>query len=310
MIDSGARGSWAQPVQILGMKGLVTSPSGAILELPVKGNFKKGFGVLEYFISTHGVRKGLSDTALRTANAGYLTRRLVDVSQDVIVSSEDCGDKEGVVISRQEAEQSGEDFFKKIIGRYLAKDVKDKDKKTILKAGEIINEDAIVSLKAAQVDQVCIRSILSCKIHKGVCVKCYGWDLAYNQPVKIGATVGVIAAQSIGEPGTQLTMRTFHGGGVAGQDDITQGLPRVEEIFEARSPKKKALISNVAGKVKVQFAQKIIRDEDGKEILVDNPQSKILSIHYRGEESDKYYFSEKINEVKLANGLTAKDKRI
>ncbi len=309
MIDSGARGSWAQPVQILGMKGLVTSPSGAILELPVKGNFKKGFGVLEYFISTHGVRKGLSDTALRTANAGYLTRRLVDVSQDVIVSSEDCGDKEGVVISRQEAEQSGEDFFKKIIGRYLAKDVKDKDKKTILKAGEIINEDAIVSLKAAQVDQVCIRSILSCKIHKGVCVKCYGWDLAYNQPVKIGATVGVIAAQSIGEPGTQLTMRTFHGGGVAGQDDITQGLPRVEEIFEARSPKKKALISNVAGKVKVQFAQKIIRDEDGKEILVDNPQSKILSIHYRGEESDKYYFSEKINEVKLASGLTAKDKK-
>jgi len=309
MIDSGARGSWAQPVQILGMKGLVTSPSGAILELPVKGNFKKGFGVLEYFISTHGVRKGLSDTALRTANAGYLTRRLVDVSQDVIVSTDDCGDKEGVIITRQEAEKVGEDFFKKIIGRYLAKDIKDKNNKVILKAGEIINEEAIANLKTAQVDQACIRSILSCKIHKGICAKCYGWDLAYNQPVKIGSTVGVIAAQSIGEPGTQLTMRTFHSGGVAGQDDITQGLPRVEEIFEARSPKKKALISSVAGNIKVQFAQKTIRDKDGNEILVDNPQSKILSIHYRGEESDKYYFSEKINEIKLASGLIAKDKK-
>jgi len=310
MIDSGARGSWAQPVQILGMKGLVTSPSGAILELPVKGNFKKGFGVLEYFISTHGVRKGLSDTALRTANAGYLTRRLVDVSQDVIVSTDDCGDKEGAVITRQEAEKVGEDFFKKVIGRYLAKDLKSKNNKLLLKAGEMINEEAVSNLKAAGgVDEICIRSILSCKIHKGICATCYGWDLAYNQPVKIGATVGIIAAQSIGEPGTQLTMRTFHSGGVAGQDDITQGLPRVEEIFEARSPKKKALISSVAGKIKIQFAQKTIRNKDGGEILVDNPQSKILSIYYRGEESDKYYFSEKINEIKLAGGLAAKEKR-
>jgi len=309
MIDSGARGSWAQPVQILGMKGLVTSPSGAILELPVKGNFKKGFGVLEYFISTHGVRKGLSDTALRTANAGYLTRRLVDVSQDVIISTDDCGDKDGAIITRKEAEKVGEDFFKKIIGRYLAKDLKDKNNKVLLKAGEMIDEGVIKNLKLAEVSEVCIRSILSCKIHKGICSKCYGWDLAYNKPVKMGATVGVIAAQSIGEPGTQLTMRTFHSGGVAGQDDITQGLPRVEEIFEARSPKRKALISSVAGKIKVQFAQKTIRDKDGKEILVDNPQSKILSIHYRGEESDKYYFSEKINEVKLSGGLSTKDKK-
>ncbi len=309
MIDSGARGSWAQPVQILGMKGLVTSPSGAILELPVKGNFKRGFGVLEYFISTHGVRKGLSDTALRTANAGYLTRRLVDVSQDVIVTDDDCGDTEGSIVIRAEVEKTGDDFFKKIIGRNLAKDALSDKGKVVLQAGDVLDEENISKLKEANVAEVCIRSVLSCHIHKGICAKCYGWDLAYNKPVKIGATVGVIAAQSIGEPGTQLTMRTFHTGGVAGQDDITQGLPRVEEVFEARSPKKKALISDVAGKVKIEFAQKTIRDKDGKEVLVDNPQAKILSIHYRGEDVDKYYFSEKINEVKLSSGLTSKDKK-
>ncbi len=307
MIDSGARGSWAQPVQILGMKGLVTSPSGTIFELPVKGNFKEGFGVLEYFISTHGVRKGLSDTALRTANAGYLTRRLVDVSQDVIISEEDCGDKEGLDLNREELENSGEDFFKRLVGRYLAKDAKDKKGKVILSAGELLNEENLKLLKTKEVADVCIRSVLNCRLHKGVCAKCYGWDLAYNKAVKMGATVGIIAAQSIGEPGTQLTMRTFHTGGVAGQDDITQGLPRVEEIFEARSPKKKALISDVAGRVKIEFAQKIIKDKDGKEISVDNPQTKILSIYYKGKDHDKYYFSEKINELKLAGGLTAKD---
>ncbi|KKT13682.1 MAG: DNA-directed RNA polymerase subunit beta' [Candidatus Falkowbacteria bacterium GW2011_GWF2_43_32] len=307
MIDSGARGSWAQPVQILGMKGLVTSPSGAIIELPVKGNFKEGFGVLEYFISTHGVRKGLSDTALRTANAGYLTRRLVDVSQDVIISEDDCGDTEGLSLNRAEIEKSGEDFFKRLIGRYLAKDVLDAKGKVALSAGELLDEENISLLKSKDVSDVCIRSVLSCHLHKGVCAKCYGWDLAYNKPVKMGSTVGIIAAQSIGEPGTQLTMRTFHTGGVAGQDDITQGLPRVEEIFEARSPKKKALISDVAGKVKIEFAQKTIKDQDGNDILVSNPQTKILSIFYKGQDHDKYYFSEKINELKLAGGLTAKD---
>ncbi|MFA5154852.1 MAG: DNA-directed RNA polymerase subunit beta' [Patescibacteria group bacterium] len=307
MIDSGARGSWAQPVQILGMKGLVTSPSGAIFELPVKGNFKEGFGVLEYFISTHGVRKGLSDTALRTANAGYLTRRLVDVSQDVIISEEDCGDEEGLTLNRSEVEKGGEDFFKRITGRYLAQDALDKKGKIVLKAGELLNEENIKLLKNKEVEQAVVRSVLNCRLHKGVCAKCYGWDLAYNKPVGMGATVGIIAAQSIGEPGTQLTMRTFHTGGVAGQDDITQGLPRVEEIFEARSPKKKALIADVAGRVKIQFAQKVIKDQDGREITVENPQTKILSIYYKGQDHDKYYFSEKLNELKLAGGLTAKD---
>ena len=307
MIDSGARGSWAQPVQILGMKGLVTSPSGAILELPVKGNFKEGFGVLEYFISTHGVRKGLSDTALRTANAGYLTRRLVDVSQDVIVSKDDCNDKDGMILNRAQIEKEGDDFFRKASGRYLASDAVNNKGKVILAAGEIIDEENLALLKKSEVDEIVVRSVLSCKMHKGICAKCYGWDLAYNKPVKIGATVGVIAAQSIGEPGTQLTMRTFHSGGVASGDDITQGLPRVEEIFEARSPKKKASMADVDAKVSVEFGKKTIRDKNNQEIIVDNPQVKVLSLKFRGNEQDKYYFSEKVNELKLAGGLTAKD---
>jgi DNA-directed RNA polymerase subunit beta' len=309
MIESGARGSWAQPVQILGMKGLVTSPSGAIIELPVKGNFKKGFGVLEYFISTHGVRKGLSDTALRTANAGYLTRRLVDVSQDIIVSQDDCGDEEGLIITKAESEKVGEDLFRRMLGRYLAKDLKDAAGKTLLAAGELLTEEVVRDLRTKDIAEVCFSSVLTCKMHKGICAICYGYDLAYNKPVKLGATVGVIAAQSIGEPGTQLTMRTFHTGGVAGQDDITQGLPRVEEIFEARSPKKKAIITDVSGSVKIEFAQKIIRDKDGNEISVANPQSKVLSITYKGKEQDKYYFSEKQNEIKLSAGVTSKDKK-
>jgi len=309
MIDSGARGSWAQPVQILGMKGLVTSPSGAIIELPVKGNFKEGFGVLEYFISTHGVRKGLSDTALRTANAGYLTRRLVDVSQDVIVTEEDCGDTVGMIVNRADTEKAGDDFFKKIAGRFLAGELKDEKGKVIGKVGDLLSEELVKEAKLKNVSEVKIRTVLSCHLHKGICAQCYGYDLAYNKPVKLGSTVGIIAAQSIGEPGTQLTMRTFHTGGVAGHDDITQGLPRVEEIFESRTPKKKALISDVAGTIKLEYAQKIIKDQDGKEISVNNPQSKILSISYQGKDSDKYYFSEKVNEIKLASGATAKDKK-
>ena len=309
MIESGARGSWAQLVQILGMKGLVTSPSGDIIELPVKGNFKEGFGVLEYFISTHGVRKGLSDTALRTANAGYLTRRLVDVAQDVIIAEEDCGDTEGTTITKKESEEAmGEDFFKRIIGRFLAKDVKAKTGKVLIKAGELLSEDVVEKLKKENIEEIYVRSVLSCRLAKGVCAKCYGYDLGYNKPVVLGTAVGIIAAQSIGEPGTQLTMRTFHTGGVAGQEDITQGLPRVEEIFEARPPKRKAIMADVAGKVKIEAAQKAIKDENGKEILVANPQVKILSIHYKGAEAEKYYFSEAGSETGPEAGK-AKDKK-
>ena len=300
MIDSGARGSWAQPVQIIGMKGLVTSPSGAIIELPVKGNLKKGYSVLEYFISTHATRKGLSDTALRTANAGYLTRRLVDVAQDVIISEDDCGDKEGLLINRAEVEKENDDFFRKISGRYLAKDLVDKKGKVLLGAGELVTEEFIKKNKDKDIESATIRSVLSCKLHKGICAKCYGVDLAYNKEVKLGTTVGIIAAQSIGEPGTQLTMRTFHTGGVASAEDITQGLPRVEEIFENRTPKKKALMSEVEGKIKIEFGQKTIKDKDGKDILVNNPQEKILKIIYKGRDTKKYYFRELLNEIKLS----------
>ena len=310
MIESGARGSWSQPVQILGMKGSVTSPSGAIIELPVKGNFKDGFGVLEYFISTHATRKGLSDTALRTANAGYLTRRLVDVSQDVIITEDDCGDSDGLVVSREEAEKNGEDFFKKLAGRFLAQDLLDKKGKLLLAAGELVSEKVINEIKNKEFDKVAIRSVLNCRLHKGVCAKCYGYDLAYNKPVKLGTTVGIIAAQSIGEPGTQLTMRTFHTGGVAGSDDITQGLPRVEEIFENRTPKKKALIADVEGRVKIEFGEKTIKDKGGKMIVVNNSQEKILKIYYQGTDTDKYYFSETISQVKLDNPKIAKSELI
>jgi DNA-directed RNA polymerase subunit beta' len=301
MIDSGARGSWAQLTQVLGMKGLVTSPTGGIIELPVKGNFKKGFGVLEYFISSHGVRKGLSDTALRTANAGYLTRRLVDVSQDVIVTEDDCGDDEGFAVTREESEEMGGDLLKRITGRYLARDLKNAKGKVLVKAGELVTEETVKGLKEEDIEIAYIRTVLSCKISRGVCSKCYGYDLGYNKPVKVGTPVGIIAAQSIGEPGTQLTMRTFHTGGVAGQEDITQGLPRVEEIFEARPPKKKAILSEVDGKVNIESEQRTIIDENGKEVLVDNPQVKILKIRYTGEETTKYYYAEAVNEFNLEN---------
>ncbi len=291
MIDSGARGSWAQLTQILGMKGLVTSPSGGIIELPVKGNFKKGFDVLEYFISTHGVRKGLSDTALRTANAGYLTRRLVDVAQDVIVSEDDCGDEEGIVITKKESEEMGESLMKRISGRYLAKDLKDVNGKVVMKKGELLTEDAIEDISKKEIDEACIRSVLSCHLPRGICAHCYGYDLARNKTVAVGVPVGIIAAQSIGEPGTQLTMRTFHTGGVAGGSDITQGLPRVEEIFENRTPKKKAIISDVDGKVKIESEQKTIKDENGAEVLVTNARVKILKIYFKGETTEKYRLS-------------------
>jgi len=282
MIESGARGSWAQLTQILGMKGLVTSPSGKIIELPVKGNFKHGFDVLEYFIATHGVRKGLSDTALRTSNAGYLTRRLVDVAQDVVVTAEDCGAKGGIIMTKEESDEMGRALIKRITGRYIITDLKNASGKVLLKKGELVTEDLADKFATEDIPEIEVRSVSRCDLHRGVCQKCYGFDLAYNRLVKIGTAVGIIAAQSIGEPGTQLTMRTFHTGGVADQDDITQGLPRVEEIFEARSPKRKAYIADVEGQIKITE----LRSEGG------TSQGRLLSIAYAGEETDKYYFAE------------------
>ncbi len=281
MIESGARGSWAQLTQILGMKGLVTSPSGKIIELPVKGNFKRGFDVLEYFIATHGVRKGLSDTALRTSNAGYLTRRLVDVAQDVVVMDEDCGVSVGLTMTKEESEEMGRPLLRRIVGRFLVSDLKNTEGKVILKKGELVTEDVADELVAEDIPTATVRSVLQCGLHRGVCQKCYGYDLAYNKLVALGTAVGIIAAQSIGEPGTQLTMRTFHTGGVADQDDITQGLPRVEEIFEARSPKRKAFIADVDGKVRVTE----VRSEGGT-------QNRMVEIMHAGDETDKYHFAE------------------
>lgn len=263
MVDSGARGSWTQPVQMAGMKGLVINPAGQIIELPVKSSFKEGFDVLEYFISTHGARKGTADTALRTSTAGYLTRRLVDVSHEVVTSEEDCKDQEGFEVFRQDADELGQDFIYKIVGRKALESVRVGKAKAIVKKGDIIDWKAARKISEQGIEKVKIRSPISCKSVRGICQECYGWDLGSNQLVKKGAAVGIVAAQAIGEPGTQLTMRTFHTGGVAGGGDITFGLPRVQEIFEARMPGGKAEISRVEGKVLEITPEKVIKIKTG-----------------------------------------------
>jgi DNA-directed RNA polymerase subunit beta' len=249
MVYSKARGSEAVVVQMAGMKGLVAGPTGETIELPIKGSFKEGFNVLEYFISTHGARKGMADTALRTATAGYLTRRLVDVAQDVIIREEDCKDKEGTYIYKEDSDRIGQSFAARIEGRYLVEDVLDSSgKKVIAKKGEMINREQAIEIEENNIAKIKIRSLVTCKTPRGICRKCYGKDLGRNKLVDLGEAVGTVAAQSIGEPGTQLTMRTFHIGGVAGTD-ITQGLPRVDEIFECRPPKGEAILAEFDGRV-------------------------------------------------------------
>jgi DNA-directed RNA polymerase subunit beta' len=249
MVHSKARGSESVVVQMEGMKGLVAGPTGETIELPVKSSFKEGFNVLEYFISTHGARKGMADTALRTATAGYLTRRLVDVAQDIIVREEDCGDKEGAYIYKEDSDKIGQSFAVRVEGRVMAEDILDpKTKKVIIKKGTLATKEDGQAVEKAQITQVKIRNVITCKSKRGICRACYGADLGRSNLVAIGQAVGIVAAQAIGEPGTQLTMRTFHTGGVAGTD-ITQGLPRVEEIFEARPPKGEAMISEDDGKI-------------------------------------------------------------
>lgn len=238
IIDSGARGSWAQPVQIMGMKGIVANPKNEEIELPIKSSFKEGFSVLEYFISTHGARKGSTDTALKTASAGYLTRRLVDVSQDVLVREVDCGTEHGITIIRKEGEIYGHPIGNRIYSRTSLEDIRI-ERKLVVRAGEIITRDAAKTIQESTLESVKVRSPITCRTPYGLCALCYGMDLTKNEAIEVGEAVGIVAAQSIGEPGTQLTMRTFHVGGVAGVD-ITQGLPRVEELFEARPPKGKA----------------------------------------------------------------------
>ncbi len=252
MIDSGARGNWGQVTQLCGIKGLVANPAGKTIELPVKSNLKEGFKILEYFIATHGGRKGKSDTALKTAEAGYLTRRLVDSNQDVIIKEHDCKYIHTHSITKKDSEKIGEKFETRIYGRTLSEDLKNpKNKKLIGKTNTIIEKHTLDKIQEAEIEEVKVRSVMTCQTEGGICIKCYGKDLGTNKEVEIGTAVGIIAAQSIGEPGTQLTMRTFHMGGVAEGRDITQGLTRVEELFEARTPKNPALISEIEGKIKI-----------------------------------------------------------
>ena len=249
IISAGARATWAQPVQMAGMKGLVNNPSGDIIELPVKASFTEGFNVLEYFISTHGARKGTADTALRTSSAGYLTRRLVDVAHDVIVTEDDCGDKLGNVAYKKEADAIDQDFVFKIVGKTALETV-EHNKTVYVKKGNSIDWKTAKAIAAEEgIERVVVASPLTCKSSTGVCQKCYGWDLGRNDMIKLGEAVGIVAAQAIGEPGTQLTLRTHHLGGIVGAGDITQGLPRIEEIFECRAPKGEAIMSLTEGKV-------------------------------------------------------------
>ncbi len=254
MADSGARGSMSQIRQLAGMRGLIANTSGKTIEIPIRANYREGLNILEYFISSRGARKGLADTALRTADSGYLTRRLVDVSQEVIIRDEDCGTHEGLEIFDIKAGESNviESLHERLIGRYLLDDFCDENGNVLVSKDVMMGDreaDIIVNSGAQSVK---IRSVLSCRAKHGACRKCYGSNLANRQPVTVGEAVGIIAAQSIGEPGTQLTMRTFHTGGVASAEDITQGLPRVEELFEARKPKSLAIISEIDGEVRFE----------------------------------------------------------
>ena len=253
MARSGATKGGINPIrQLAGMRGLMADPNGRIIPLPIRSNFREGLSALEYFLSTHGARKGLADTALRTADAGYLTRRLVDVAQDVIITMDDCGTTTGIWIDTTESEAMGENFLERIIGRYLAAEITDPETgEVLLERDALLNEAALSTIQRRGVKKAFVRSPLTCEARFGICERCYGEDLARGGQVKMGEAVGIIAAQSIGEPGTQLTLRTFHTGGVAGADDITQGLPRVEELFEARNPKGEAVISEIDGSVDI-----------------------------------------------------------
>ncbi|HXK71618.1 MAG TPA: DNA-directed RNA polymerase subunit beta' [Clostridia bacterium] len=297
MSRSGARGDTNQIKQLAGMRGLMFDTSGKTIEIPIKSNFREGLNVLEFFISSNGARKGLADTALRTADSGYLTRRLVDVSQDVIVRDEDCGSEDDILV--YDVVDSGEivvGLRERIYGRYVVKEIVNPNDKNevIVEAGGYIDADAANRIIEAGIKQVRVRSVLTCKSHLGVCAKCYGMNLASSKPVNIGEAVGIIAAQSIGEPGTQLTMRTFHTGGIAG-DDITQGLPRVEELFEARKPKGLAIIAETEGIVKINETKK------RREVIVTSKdESHTYTIPYGSrltvEDGDEIGKGDKITE--------------
>jgi len=275
MADSGARGSTAQIRQLAGMRGLMADPSGQIIEVPIRANFREGLSVLEFFISSHGARKGLADTALRTADSGYLTRRLVDVSQDVIVREDDCyvarGEApKGMILTEiKDGNKLIEPLKARVVGRYAVEPIKHPETgEVIVEADHMISYEQADAIEKAGIKSAHCRSVFTCRAERGVCAKCYGANLATGELVDIGEAVGIIAAQAIGEPGTQLTMRTFHTGGVASADDITQGLPRVEELFEARKPKGLAVISEINGVMHIDDTKKrreaVVTNEDGE----------------------------------------------
>lgn len=276
MATSGARGNIQQLRQLAGMRGLMADPSGRTIELPIKANFREGLTVLEYFISSHGARKGLADTALRTADSGYLTRRLVDVSQDVIVREDDCGTRAGIMVEDiKDGPEIIEPFEERLVGRFVLEEMHDPESGDLLASPDYEITEEQASRIAKVFDSAIIRSVLTCTSRYGVCKKCYGRNLATGRPVEMGEAVGIIAAQSIGEPGTQLTMRTFHTGGVAG-DDITQGLPRVEELFEARKPKGQAIIAEVNGQVSISE----VKGRREVDLLTENEEHIIYTIPY------------------------------
>ncbi len=304
MADSGARGSMAQIRQLAGMRGLMADTAGRTIEIPIKANFREGLSVLEYFISSRGARKGMADTALRTADSGYLTRRLVDVSQQVIIREADCGTQDGILVSEiEEHGQVIETFAERLHGRYPTEDVVDPATGEVLFTKDtMLRKDDAETLEAHGIHQLKIRSVLTCRARSGVCAQCYGINLAIGEPVGTGEAVGIIAAQSIGEPGTQLTMRTFHTGGVAG-GDITQGLPRVEELFEARKPKKMAQLAEVSGRVSIEETKRnvmcnvTITPEDGEQPV---SYALLYSSGIKVQEGDMVTKGQELNEGVLS----------
>lgn len=339
MADSGARGSINQIRQLAGMRGLIANTSGATIEIPIKANYREGLNILEYFISSRGARKGLADTALRTADSGYLTRRLVDVAQEVIVCEHDCGTDHGIeVYEIRDGNEIIEPLEERLVGRYLCEDLMHPETGELLMSSKdlITNSDAKRIVEAG-VKRTKIRSILTCETGLGICAKCYGSNLARNDTVAIGEAVGTIAAQSIGEPGTQLTMRTFHTGGIASAEDITQGLPRVEELFEGRRPKYSSIISEIAGKVRIEEIKRTrhifvtsedgdekdytipfgfrIKVEDGQEIpagepLTEGPINPHDVLAVKGEQAVQNYLISEVQKTYRMQGVDINDKHI
>ena len=338
MADSGARGSTNQIRQLAGMRGLIANTSGETIEIPIRANYREGLNILEYFISSRGARKGLADTALRTADSGYLTRRLVDVSQEVIVRTDDCGTTDGIDIYEiREGKELIESLEERLTGRYLAEDFTDDNGEVLVSKDKLITEADAKIIVASGVKTVKIRSVLTCHAEHGVCAKCYGSSLANGKKITIGEAVGIIAAQSIGEPGTQLTMRTFHTGGIASAEDITQGLPRVEELFESRRPKNAAIMAKHSGKTRIDEIKKtrhvIITTADGEEHPYPVPFGYKLKIQdgdfieagetltegsvnphdvleVKGEEAVQNYIIAEVQKVYRLQGVDINDKHI